>query len=122
MFYPEKFIATDHVVALRAGLSAHLQQGFRALDEHAAQQPDWLGAQTPSLLDFYVAALARWARLYPATGNTGWFDLAHYPALARLCARVEMLPCTAALQMAEGLGKTPFTAPQYPAPPEGSAT
>ena len=122
MFYPEKYIAQDHVTALRNGLTDHLQQSFTTLNAHAQTMPPYLGAPTASVLDFYTAALLRWCALYPGGQGCDWFDLSRYPALKRLCAHLETLPCTAALQKAEGLGKTPFSAPKRPTPPEGSAT
>ncbi len=122
LFYPEKFIAADHVAAHRAGLTRHLHQSFATLDAFAATHPPILGAAAPTALDFYTVALLRWPALYPAKAEHSWFDLRRYPALERLCAYVETLPCTFALQKAEGLGMTPFSAPRYPTPPEGSAT
>ena len=121
MFYPQKYIAKDHTAALRAGLSEHLRQNFRTLDDLAASQPDWLGGTDASALDFYAVALLRWSALYPKDNHTGWFDLHSYPALARLCAQIETLPCTQRLINAEGLGRHPFTDPHPPNPPEGSA-
>lgn len=122
LFYPEKFIAPDHATALRAGLSQHLHQSFTTLDAAAALRPDWLGGTAPTVLDFYVAALLRWPALYPADHDRSWFRLSAYPALQRVCAKIEDLPATIALQQAEGLGDTPFTAPRHPNPPIGSAT
>lgn len=122
LFYPEKYISPDHVGDLRTGLCAHLNRSFGHLDTIAATRPDWLGGDTPSVLDFYAAALLRWPALYPADFERSWFSLSRFPALQRICAKVENLPCTAALQAAEGLGKTPFTAPVPPTPPIGSAT
>lgn len=122
LFYPEKFISTDHADALRHGVQRQLQSGFATLDAVAATKPAWFGADTPSVLDFYTAGVLRWPALYPTHTDRSWFDLASYPALAKICAQVEVLPCARALQNAEGLGHTPFTAPQYPTPPEGSAT
>ena len=122
MFYPEKYIAPEAAASLRAGLRAHLAASFARLEAVAAANPPWLGAKDPTALDFYVAALLRWPMLYPSVDHARWLDLADYPALARLCAHLETLPCTHALQKAEGLGMTPFTNPQYPNPPIGSAT
>lgn len=122
LFYPEKYIGTDHAPALRKGLQNHLHSSFRTLDDIAATKPAWLGADTPTILDFYTAGVLRWPALYPSTIKQTWFVLSNYPALAKLCAHVETLPCCAHLQSAEGLGDTPFTAPHYPIPPEGSAT
>ena len=121
MFYPEKYIAADQTETLRAGLAKHLHANLTTLDQTAAERPTWLGAATPSVLDFYTVAMLRWAALYPR-GKTDWFDLNRYPALKRICVSVEALPCTAALQKAEGLGITPFTAPSPATPPIGSAT
>lgn len=122
LFYPDRYIAPDHSTALRAGLQAHLDQSYATLEQVATKNPSFLGGTRASVLDFYAVALLRWPALYPHNTDRGWFDLTRYPALRGICARIEQLPCTAALQTAEGLGKTPFTAPQYPTPPEGSAT
>ncbi len=122
LFYPAKYIDAPHQAALRKGLQTQLQQGFATLDSFATQSGDWLSGSQPGVLDFYAAALLRWPALYPNDADRSWFALANLPALQDLCARIETLPCTAALQKAEGLGDTPFTAPRRPTPPEGSAT
>jgi glutathione S-transferase len=122
LFYPEKYIATGHEAALRLGLEAQLKTGFATLDAQAARGAPWFGGNQPTVLDFYAAALLRWPALYPDATDRSWFSIHDYPALHRLCADLETLPATAALQNAEGLGDTPFTAPQRPLPPEGSAT
>ncbi|MGJ5621339.1 glutathione S-transferase family protein [Sulfitobacter sp. MF3-043] len=122
LFYPEKYIAADHADALRHGLQQQLHTSFDTLNKVAASQPQWLNAAQPTALDFYIAGVARWPALYPDKQDRSWFTLSNYPALHRLCAHLETLPCTQALQRAEGLGDTPFTAPSYPNPPEGSAT
>lgn len=124
MFYPEKYIGsdTDHQEALRLGLEHQIQSALKTLDAVAATQPNWLGATAPTGLDFYLAACLRWCALYPTTRPRDWFDLADTPALAHLCLQLESLPCTQALQNAEGLGPTPFSSPSYANPPLGSAT
>lgn len=122
MFYPDKYIAPEASAALHRGLAAQLSRSFATLNTVAAARPAWLGGPSPSVLDFYVAALLRWPVLYPTAADRSWFDLAATPDLARIATRVETLPCTSALQKAEGLGMTPFTSPTYPNPPEGSAT
>jgi glutathione S-transferase len=119
LFYPEKYIAAPHQAALREGLQRQLTAGFATLDAAAAE---WRCADTPGILDFYTAALLRWPALYPRDANRSWFRLANTPALRDCALRVEQLPSCAALQRAEGLGTTPFSAPHDPNPPEGSAT
>ena len=123
LFYPEKYIAPDHIEALRAGTRADLSRHYAILEAQAAAQERWLlGGATASVVDLYAAALLRWPVIYPRDHTCGWFALQNHPALARLAAAVEALPATAALQSAEGLGDTPFTAPRHPQPPEGTAT
>lgn len=124
MFYADTYIGTDtaHQSALRAGMEHRISEAFARLDEVAAQKPVWFGAAEPTGLDFYVACALRWCALYPADRAHDWFDLAATPALARMCAYLETLPCTLAAQTSEGLGQSPFTNPTYANPPHGSAT
>lgn len=124
MFYPQKYVGADpanHAV-LREGLAQSLLPHFEKLDDLAASKPGWLGAETPTILDFYLVCCLRWCALYPSTYDRGWFSLARTPRLQDICAHLQSLPCCHAAQLAEGLGDTPFTAPSYPNPPEGSAT
>ncbi len=122
LFYPDQYIGPDpgHQAALRAGLLARLRRHLTSLNE-AAPTP-WLGGPNPSLLDFYLACMLRWMAIYPSGFDTGWFALADYPALHAMCAALEPRPSVTAACIAEGLGPTPFTHPQLPNPPEGSAT
>lgn len=121
LFYPDKYIAPDHRRPLWEGLQAHLRGCFALLDRQAAENP-LFAPGSPGALHFYLAGLLRWPALYPAASDRSWFQIAHYPALERLCLAIEDLPCTRALQKAEGLGRRPFSDPVKPNPPEGSAT
>jgi glutathione S-transferase len=124
MFYPEKYVGEDagHQEALRLGLEGQLKSAFKTLNALAATQPSWMDGANPTGLDFYLAACLRWSALYPMKRSRDWFDLSASPALLHLCCQLETLPCTHALQDAEGLGPTPFSAPSYAKPPQGSAT
>lgn len=124
LFYPEKYIGPDSAAqdALRIGLHQTIVTALSQLDAIAATKPSWLGAASPSALDFYIAGCLRWCALYPEGVSRDWFKLAEMPALLALCRHLESLPCTCALQAAEGLGPTPFSAPTYANPPHGSAT
>ena len=122
LFHPETCVGSADAAqaALRRGLQAQIKTALRHLDAQAATDPGWFGGARPGALDFYVATCLRWCALYPADAPRGWFALSDTPHLAQLCARLETQPCTAAAQAAEGLGPTPFTAPKYPHPPQGS--
>lgn len=124
LFYPEKYIGADagHQAALRAGLHGQIDAALALLDQLAATGPAWLGSDSPTGLDFNIAACLRWCALYPANAPRDWFVPARYPALMQMAAGLEALPATHMLQTAEGLGPTPFTAPVYANPPHGSAT
>ena len=122
MFYTDKYIAAGATNTLREGMRRQITAALGQLDAVAATRPPCLGASSPTALDFYIAGCLRWCALYPADADRSWFDLAQYPALGALCRHLETLPCTAALQAAEGLGDTPFSAPDYANPPEGSPT
>ena len=98
MFYADRYIGEGQTDALRNGAShASVLDDFATLEAVAAQPARWLCADSPTALDFYTAALLRWSALYPTGWGQQWFDLDRYPALRRLCARLEALPCTACL-------------------------
>jgi glutathione S-transferase len=123
LFYPELYTGPDpaHQAALRDGLRASLTGHLARLEDVAGAGHGWLGGDSPTVLDLYLAACLRWIALYPRD-RAGWWDRAQAPHLARLCARVEARPASRLVAEAEGLGTSPFTAPAYPNPPEGSAT
>ncbi len=118
LFYPAKYVGDDpaHHRALRRTVQSALRTHLHAVDDRAGHDPIALAIQ------LYLAPVLRWCALYPQDADRRWFRLADYPHLQALCASLESLPCTAAAQTAEGLGPTPFTAPVYATPPEGSAT
>lgn len=121
MFYPDKYIQGAEET-LREGLSLHLAQSFLTLETLAQTRPNWLGGQNPSLLDFYICACMRWSAIYPAPRDHSWFTTLNIPTLRGISRQIEALPATKRLQIAEGLGLTPFSNPSLPTPPEGSAT
>ena len=126
LFYPDKYVGDDPAArqqlirTLTRRSTAHmtLPNALGLLD---ARVRDGASDGTPDVLDYYIAALLRWCNLYPL-GGTAWFDLNEYPALLGLAQQLENRPAVCAAQAAEGLGPTPFSAPTYANPPEGSAT
>lgn len=121
LFYPGQYIAAGAQAALQAGARERLRRHLRLVDAAAAEKPDWLSPHLPSALGYYLACLLRWMELYPTGAGRGWFGLPDYPHLHRIAAALETRPATRAAAAAEGLGATPFTAPAYATPPEGSA-
>lgn len=123
-FYPALYAGDDPKA--QAALVRTVQQRLRThlslLDDLAGQTPDWLSPKHTSLLGLYLACLMRWMALYPTAQDRGWFDLANTPALKTLLAAYERRPSTQSACHAEGLGPTPFTAPRYATPAQGSPT
>jgi glutathione S-transferase len=114
-FYPEQYIEAAAIPALSRATKARLDSLFTQLDSHAA----WLDLRRPSALACYLAPMIRWAALYGP--EQAWFDLSKYPKLHKFAIWFEDRPASLEASLAEGLGQTIFSAPQYPNPPEGSA-
>jgi len=123
-FYPARYAGPDKDA--QQALSMHMQgevaRHLDLIEAAAADRPGWLGGADPSVLDLYLACLMRWGQLYPVDEDKGWANPAHRPHLCDMAARLETRPSVATAIRAEGLGNTPFTAPAYACPPEGSAT
>lgn len=117
MFYPQSYVPAGAEAAHHAIMAARMETHLALLDMAATQMPDLFAP--PSALAIYVCTLMRWSVLYPE-GQSPWFDLDDYPALAALAAAVEQRPAARRLAQAEGLGPAPYTAPDYCRPPEGS--
>jgi len=119
-FYPDQYVGQDRSAQalLRIRMQARFSEYLHMLERHAAP---WFGAGHASVLDYYLACLMRWRVLYPR-GERADFALRLWPRLQDMLERVETgAPMRAAIA-AEGLGETPLSAPNYPEPPEGSAT
>jgi glutathione S-transferase len=119
IFYPARYAPEGQERRHLERAAERMAENFRLLDTAAAQHP-WLFAP-PAPLGVYAAALCRWAQLYPA-GQADWYRPADYPALSALCRVLDGRPATRRAALAEGLGDCPFSAPEPPRPPEGSAT
>lgn len=115
-FYPGQYLGHS-----AGDLCAAAQARFGAqLDILEARALPWFGPDRLSVLDPYLACLMRWRALYPARAGAA-YDPRRWPRLFALLARMEDSPATRAAIAAEGMGPHPFTAPDYPDPPEGSA-
>lgn len=123
-FYPMQYVgdAPDMQTALQLIQRSRIRNHLAILEELAAATPVWLDGSHPSVLCYYIACLLRWMVLYPQDDDRSWFALSDTPHLSALLATLETREAVKAAQQAEGLGPTPFTAPTYCSPPEGSAT
>ncbi|WP_306151436.1 glutathione S-transferase family protein [Roseovarius sp. MMSF_3281] len=124
-FYPDQYIGHDSAAQtrLRAHLQGEISRHLDMVETEAAKGHGWLCGASPSAVDLYLACLLRWARLYPQPhGGNGWFSLPNWPQLHAMATRLDQSKPALAAIKAEGLGPTPFSAPQLATPPEGSAT
>lgn len=112
-FYPQQFPHADPAKA-----RDHLAGLTDLADKHLAPEAEKLGV---TILDCYLAPLLRWSMIYP-TADPAWRDLSRWPHLLALMSRMEGHASSARVAAAEGLGAHPFTRPELPNPPEGSAT
>lgn len=119
LFYPDQYVPSHADAAHHALLSARVIRHFTLLDT-IAQKDDSL-FQTDGILAPYLCALMRWSVLYPK-GQTPWFTISAYPALARMAQAMETTPQAVRVALAEGLGAQPFTKPLPARPPEGHVT
>ena len=119
LFYPSQYIAAEYTdvlaVTTRERLAAHL-----TILDGATQGASWISGAAPTILDCYLCPMLRWMQLYPMNAPTRPV-LRDYPNLHRIAVANEPHAATKHAQVAEGLGDTPFSAPTYPNPPEGSA-
>ena len=122
-FYPDQYTGADgHMQAtLRRHMQGEIAHQLDTFERLAAQAPGWFAADPPSALELYTACLLRWAALYPL-GDCDWFKIGNWPLLQAMAARLDHCDSAIAAIHAEGLGQTPFSAPHYATPPEGSAT
>lgn len=114
LFYPDQYTSGD---------AANLKTKQRLLAYldllNAAQNANWLDGDHATAMGCYLAPQLRWCALYG--GDPSWFDLSRWPRLQAFAQKTEARPAAKRAATAEGLGPTPFSAPQLPNPPEGSA-
>lgn len=110
IFYPERVAGEAAAGAVLAHASARLRTLLSALNVAAEANPDWLSADRPSTLGYYIAVLMRWLGQCDK-GTLAHVDAADYPALHAVLAMLEKRPAALAVAQAEGLGDTIFTRP-----------
>ncbi len=114
LFYPGQYSASN-AKDLRISARERARSHFDVLA--AAQNAEWLDTGDPTAQGCYLAPMLRWCALYG--GATDWFDLTDWPRLLDFAQRADSWSATHHAAMAEGLGPTPFSAPQPCDPPEG---
>ncbi len=105
---------------LLAGLARRLRGHLDMVESQLAA--GWLVGTGPTVADLYLAALLRWAQLYPG-GTAPIPSLDGWPALHALGRRIEDRPAALRAFAAEAIGPArAITAPRRPALPESEVT
>ena len=108
LFYPDQYLPAAPA-SLRHAARHRIATHLDLLEDRWS--PDHV------LLMCYLAPMLRWPALYG--GPTDWYDLARWPRLHLFTQVFEAMPASLRACTAEGLGPTPFSAPQPANPPEG---
>lgn len=120
-FYSHRYVDGDATVpALRAGLARRVA-GHCGLLEAQLSPAGWLVADMPTLVDLYLSACLRWARLYPI-GTPVLHGLDSWPRLRAASATLEARPAVRRACAAEHIGGKPLTAPAPPDLPTEEVT
>ena len=117
LFYPDQFAAPQDQPSMIQNAQKRLTHHLDIINDIAANTTLFAPG---SALACYLMPLLRWPALYPR-GRCGWYRLSDWPALMSLAQLTEARPASQICADAEGLGPKPFSAPQHPNPPEGSA-
>ncbi|MEM9013027.1 MAG: glutathione S-transferase N-terminal domain-containing protein [Pseudomonadota bacterium] len=118
VFYAERFVPPEALERHHEMMVGHLRTHLGILEGAIRDDPALF--EPPSALSLYLGPLVRWAALYPRS-RACWLTLDDYPVLSELMMSLEARASVGAAVLAEGLGDRPFSRPQVPQPPEGSA-
>ncbi|WP_240098916.1 glutathione S-transferase family protein [Thermomonas flagellata] len=97
-WYPAEPAGEACTEAVRAHCAPRIEACWERIDARLAAAGPYLLGEAPSVPDFYLTMLMRWARHMPRPA-TAW------PALAALAARMKARPSFAALYAREGLAE-----------------
>ena len=118
LFYAERYVPEVSLAAHHDMLAGHLHRHLTIVEKTLAVEPALF--KPPSVLALYLGPLLRWSALYPAQ-RTRWLSLDSFPYLKALMSALEARPSVQKAADLEGLGALPFSQPDYPNPPEGTA-
>lgn len=111
LFHPHRMAGDDAAPIVAATAHGKLLVHLAAIETMmTTERPDWLSADRPTVLAYYLAMLVRWVTSIPAYPQHA-VDLSRYPALRDLMVALEVRPAVQRAARAEGLGTTPFSSP-----------
>ncbi|MCX7288106.1 MAG: glutathione S-transferase family protein [Rhodobacterales bacterium] len=111
LIHPDRVAGEQVQDIVQARALEHLNEDVAQLEAMIAKKdPDWLSPRKPGALGYYLGILLRWAMYLPEDPGMR-FSLRPYPALRAVLAAHERFPAALRTASSDGLGDTPFTAP-----------
>ena len=111
LFYPERTAGPDSVAQVLTHARVHMATLLATLETMVARdKPDWLSAQKPTMLGYYIAMLLHWLGSNPPD-HPAHFASRDFPALHAILSMLETRPAAQTVAADEGLGPNPFTQP-----------
>lgn len=119
LFYAERYTAEPAgVPALRAGVRGRIAQHLVLIDRAIVETGGpWLLGRALTVLDPYLAALVRWAQLYPPGETLPVDSIRGLAALVRLLDALAARPAIVVACAEEGIEGALFLDPALPRPP-----
>lgn len=113
LFYPERIAGEAHVQPVMEHARARMQTYLTLINDMVEQDgPDWLSAQKPGVMGFYIGMLMRWLATYGA-GHPSYFRSVQFPALHAVLGAHQVRPAALGVAADENLGPDIFTNPAY---------
>ncbi|MBL4927405.1 glutathione S-transferase family protein [Fuscibacter oryzae] len=110
LFYPDRAAGAANEQAVIAASRDRISTLLAAVEAAAARKPQWLSAEQPTVLGYYLSMLLRWLGSF-AADDPRRVNLPDYPALHAVAAYLDTRPAAQSVAAAEGLGPRPFTEP-----------
>lgn len=111
LIHPYRPGGEDVAGAVGAVAKQNISGQFALLEELAVTKPAWLSPSAPSILSLYVLVMLRWSTAFAADPDHN-VSLASFPHLKAIALGHEARPAIQRAATAEGLGLTPFSAPE----------
>ena len=113
LFYPDRVAGEAAMDAVMAHARLRMQTYLTLINDMVARDaPDWLSADQPGLMGYYLGVLVRWLATYGA-GHPSYFRSVDFPALHAVLAAHEGRAAALGVAADENLGPTLFTNPAY---------
>lgn len=111
LFHPERVSSLSASTETMQNARSQIQVALGILESVVvSEQPNWLRADKPSALNYYLGLLMRWMNGFEQN-HPAHISSNDYPSLHAMLQSLEMRPAALRCSALEGLGKTIFTEP-----------